>query len=156
MKTLSHLCCGAQLSAKAYQTVLSLLPCCRRSDLNCLLRHGSQTANQMTKWLPKGNLDTGGIRAWLRELLADGLVVVDAIVADPASGIKVRPYRALLPGEAAPQELPVKPTLASSKHENAALLRKLDHSSQMFAAYDQRLQRLLDEVREALWLWTHI
>ena len=85
-----------------------------------------------------------------------GLVIVDAIVTDPISGKKVRRYRALLSGEAAPKQLPVKPTLASLKHDNAALLRKLDLWSQMSAACDERLQRLLDEVPEALWLWNHI
>ena len=85
-----------------------------------------------------------------------GLIIADTKVTDPVSGKTVRRYRALLPGEAAPEQMPMKPTLASLKRENVALLYKLDLWSQMFAAYDERLQRLLDEVPKALWLWNHI
>jgi predicted ArsR family transcriptional regulator len=91
-----------QISRSAYEESAPRLTGQRRKIVEALRQHGPQTANELARLLPHGEVSNFNVRSRLQELTKLGLVVIDRLVSDPVTGHRARCYRLAEAGEATP------------------------------------------------------
>jgi hypothetical protein len=125
-----------------YLAVYRRLPPSRRVVLDALRRWGPQTANQIASLRPKNGLDNASVRSRLSELVQQHLVTRIRKVIDPVSHHRAFLYRALLPDETNPCELPRRVTRAELEAE----VERLRHLCREWEAWHDGLEEDLQQL----------